>query len=167
MPYCRECGNQVAEGNAFCHECGAKITADAPRESYTEPQNEAYTYEAPQVSKRNAILSFILGLVNIELCIFALMPYACFIFFPACLVLSIIGIKKAKQYTLEGGPKSPFAIIGKITSIVSLVLACLFFVIGMMITFVPDASNTFWEAFFGAYGFDFSELSDIGGGVTF
>ena len=166
MPYCKECGNQVAEGAAFCHECGAKLTADTPRESYTEPK-EAYTYEAPQVSKKNAILSFIFGLVNIELCIFALIPYACFFFFPACLVLSILGIKKSKQYTLEGGPKSPFAIIGKITSIVSLVIACLFFIIGLAMTFVPEAGTAFWDSFFGFYGFDFSELSDIDGGITF
>ncbi len=166
MPYCQECGNQVAENNAFCHECGAKLNSEAPKQAYYEPQQTEYTPEAPVVSKKNAIMSFIFGLINIELCIFALMPYACFIFFPACLVLSILGIKKSKQYTLEGGKRSPFAIIGKIASIVSLILACLFFVIGIMITFVPDASGAFWEAFFGAYGLDLGNLS-TGGGTTF
>ena len=165
MRYCPECGNQVAEGNAFCHECGAKLTYEAPREAYAEPQPSEYTYDAPKVSKKNAILSFIFGLVNIELCIFALMPYACFFFFPACLVFSILGIRKANQYTREGGPRSPFAIIGKVLSIVSLVIACLFFILGLAMTFVPEAGTAFWESFFGFYGMDLGDLSN--GGNTY
>ena len=93
------------------------------------------------------------------------MPYACFFFFPACLVLSILGIKKAKQYTREGGLRSPFAIIGKVLSIVSLVIACLFFILGLAMTFVPEAGTAFWESFFGFYGMDLGDLSN--GGNTY
>ena len=39
MPYCRECGNMVNEGNAFCHECGAKLKSEAPKQDYYEPKS--------------------------------------------------------------------------------------------------------------------------------
>ena len=95
MPYCRECGNMVNEGNAFCHECGAKLKSEAPKQDYYEPKSSySYEPEVPQVSKRNAVLSFVFGLINTELAIFALLPYACFFFFPACLIFSILGIKR-------------------------------------------------------------------------
>ena len=166
MPYCRECGNMVNEGNAFCHECGAKLNSEAPKQEYYEPKSSySYEPEVPQVSKRNAVLSFVFGLINTELAIFALLPYACLFFFPLCLVFSILGIKKANQYVAEGGPKNAFAIIGKILSTVTLVLACVFFILGVVKTFVPGMAAEFYEAFFSTYGFtfEFGDLGDHGG----
>ena len=166
MPYCRECGNMVNEGNAFCHECGAKLNSEAPKQDYYEPKSSySYEPEVPQVSKRNAVLSFVFGLINTELAIFALLPYACLFFFPACLIFSILGIKKANQYVAVGGPTNAFAIIGKILSIVTLVLTCVFFILGIVMTFVPGMAAEFYEAFFSTYGFmfDFGDLGDLGG----
>ena len=168
MRYCPNCGEIVGENKQFCHNCGEKQnphTQYQPNQyqAQYQPNQSNTTYQAsqpyqPTVSKKNAVIAFIFGLINIELFLFCIFPYACFLFFPACLVLSIIGIKKASQYNREAGKSHAFSKIGKILCIISLVLACIFFLIGLIMSFDATAAYEFYEVLFEAYGFDIDGL---------
>ena len=164
MKYCPNCGAPVAQENKFCHSCGEKVTEQAQPQYQSNYETNAYqnTYSPnpePVVSKKNAIIAFIFGLINIELVVACIFPYICFLFFPACLVLSIIGIKKASKYVSEAGKPNAFSKIGKILCIISLVLACIFFVVGLVMSLSPEAATEFYEAFFYAYGFNIDDFS--------
>ncbi len=135
MSYCERCGREIEGNDILCPECVVDFAANAPK-----------------ISKKNAVISFVLALINVELVILAIMPYLCFAFFPACLVLSIIGIKKSNQFYKETGLKNAFSIIGKVVSIVTLVLACVFFLLGLIMSLVPGAADAFYEAFLATYG---------------
>lgn len=164
MRYCPNCGSPCSDENQFCHSCGERLSK--PQNTYTQP-NQGTTYEAPSnepvVSKKNAIIAFVFGLVNIELFLFCIFPYACFIFFPICLVLSIIGIKKSSQYVKEAGKSHALAKIGKILCIITLILACIFFIIGLVMSFSSEAAIAFYESFLESYGIDINDfVTDTG-----
>lgn len=160
MRFCTNCGSQVSDNNQFCHECGERISG--PSQAYTNT-GSYNTYQAPTntVSKKNSIISFILGLVNIELMIFCIFPYVCFVFFPGCLIISIFGIKKAGQYKAEAGRSNAFATIGKVVSIVTLAIASFLFIFGLILTFDPVASEAFIDGFL--YGYTGGLYGDLGG----
>ncbi len=165
MRYCPNCGTEAGDSNQFCHSCGERLSKPQSQPQYQQNSYESNDYQsyqsytAPTVSKKNAVISFIFGLINIELFLFSIFPYLCFFFFPASLILSIIGIKKSKQYVKEAGQPHAFSKIGKILCIISLVLACIFFVFGMIFSFIPEAAGAFYEAFLEAYGFDISTFN--------
>ena len=101
MKYCPNCGAEIAEGNQFCHSCGEKLSNSQPQPQY-QPQYQTtqdYTYQEPEkkASIKNAIISFILGLINIELAICCFIPYSCFIIFPGCILLSVFGLILSKK----------------------------------------------------------------------
>lgn len=164
MRYCPNCGSPCSDENQFCHSCGERLSK--PQNTYTQP-NQGTTYEAPSnepvVSKKNAIIAFVFGLVNVELVLFCIFPYLCFFFFPACLVFSIIGMKKANKYVNEAGMSHPLAKIGKILCLVTLIVACVFFVLGMIFSFVPEAATAFYESFLESYGFDINDFTTDSG----
>jgi hypothetical protein len=163
MRYCPNCGSPCGENKQFCHNCGEKLSR--PQSNTYTPQGQGYTAPSnePVVSKKNAIIAFVFGLVNIELVLFCIFPYLCFFFFPACLVFSIIGMKKANKYVNEAGMSHPLAKIGKILCLVTLIVACVFFVLGMIFSFVPEAATAFYESFLESYGFDISDFSTDSG----
>ncbi len=169
MKFCPSCGSQVNEGNQFCHSCGEKLSQQQqPQPQYQTNQDYTYSQQAvpeKKVSIKNSIISFILGLVNIELAFCCIFPIACFIFFPGCIILSIFGLKTSKKYVKEAGKSNAFAKIGKILAIVSLVIACIFFIFGLILTFAEGAALDFYAGFLqGFYGEDFynSVFGDTG-----
>ena len=141
MIYCPNCGREVNEDSKFCAVCGTTLT-----------EGVGYV-KASKVSKKNAITSFVLGLVNIELCICSIFPYACLIFFPMSLVLAILGISKANKYVDEAASHNAFSKIGKIVSIVSLILSIVFFIIGLLLTLIPGAGIEFYEILLDMYDY--------------
>ena len=167
MKYCSNCGSTVNENNQFCHECGEKITNNTSYSQYSNTNTyNTYTPSAPTVSKKNAIISFVLSLINIELAFFTVFPYVCFLILPGSIILSIFGIKKANQYKLEAGKSNAFATIGKVLSIISLACAGFMFLFGLWFTFDPYAGEMFMDAFlYGYTGGIYGDLyGDLGGG---
>ena len=67
MANCPNCGEQVKTGTNFCIVCGESL--DSVVETVI-----------PEVSKKNAITSFVLGIVAAEGVILSMFPYICFMF---------------------------------------------------------------------------------------
>lgn len=140
MANCPNCGEQVKTGTNFCIVCGESL--DSVVETVI-----------PEVSKKNAITSFVLGIVAARGVILSMFPYICFIFFPIFLILSILGMNKARQYKKESGKDIVFSKIGRIVSNVTFFLSIIFFFIGIFLSFMPGTAAAFWDGVLSVYGF--------------
>ncbi len=103
--FCQFCGAQMAESDAFCTKCGAQnaaVPATAP--PHVQPAE-------PSVSP---ITVLIFGIISVALSSSTL---------PA-IIFGIIGLLNANKYTKEGGALTGKVKIGRILSIVGLVLGC-------------------------------------------
>lgn len=65
---CTRCGNNEADGNAFCSKCGSPISAPAAQPTYTSAQTTAYAPVNKTSDKSKFIL--ILGIVAVSLFMF-------------------------------------------------------------------------------------------------
>ena len=151
MAYCTNCGNRIEEGSLYCSRCGSRVFGSQDQQNYAPTLD--HLFERTVVSRKNAIIAFVLAIVGLEASACAIFPYACFIFYPACLVLSIISIKKANQFRAEGGSSS-FATLGRIAAIATIVVSSLCFILGVIMTFSADMALAFFEELFEEYGID-------------
>ena len=124
--YCNKCGNNVADGLAYCDVCGAELNAD----SYADEVLDVSPATDP--GKTLGIVALILGIVALltsfvctGLCTFFI-PLGCAI---AGIIVAVIGMKKSKQ----AGFKNTLALIGMILSIAGLVIFPISIIIGSII----------------------------------
>ena len=125
--FCSNCGAEVSDGFAFCEKCGTPVQA---------PENQAPSYNAPQYAPaanqdKNgmAIGGFVWSLVGF-LC--------CQLVTPVGLILSIIGLSKAKQMNGNGkGLAIAGVIIGAI-GVVVFILTIILYAIGALGTVVES-----------------------------
>ena len=112
MKYCTKCGAQLADDDDYCYFCGAKfeeIKQEEPKEQPTF-QDQSY-YEDRYYGQRPntvALLGFVFAFLS---------PIV-------GLILSIIGLKKAKEFN---GLGKGYAIAGIIISVVSMILSVLLY----------------------------------------
>ena len=122
--YCKNCGTAAEEDFKFCTKCGTSLednpTASINNQSVQDKQMPVNT----TLNNGVAVAGFVTSLV-FSLCF-------CGIFSWLSLILSIIGLSKAKDY--EGKGKG-FAIAGIIISALSLILLIAF------ITLVVQVDN--------------------------
>ena len=167
MKFCPNCGHEVSEGKQFCHECGEKLSSNNQNGTYQTNNtgytsyNYTYTPPTPTVSKKNSIIAFVLALVNIEIASLCIFPYVCFLALPGSILLSVFAIIKSNKYVREAGMPNAFSKIGKIVAIVTLVLAGIFFLFGLIYTFDPEMNAMFFEIMQDPYNFSIGS-SDLG-----
>jgi len=105
---CKNCGTDVAEGFAYCTNCGAQLEASQPAAAVSEP---AVRQTAEDPGKTLGIVSLILGILS-------LVSGG----FPAASVVGIILGNMAKKKSAEAGFANGSANIGVILSIIGLVV---------------------------------------------
>ena len=160
--FCSQCGAELLVDAKFCVYCGSAIanprtedekiytTAvnDEPKaqESGAEaqagftppPVNERPVYHAEPpkkvVSKSDAITSMVFGILSIFMGIFALYPFACFLFMGASIAFIIVAKKKRKAYLGEAEVDCGFSRAGKITSTVAIPVLSFFSIYGLAFT---------------------------------
>lgn len=108
MKYCSKCGAQLADDDDYCYFCGAKFEEIKQEELKEQPtfQDQSY-YEDKYYGQRPntvALFGFVFAFLS---------PIV-------GLILSIIGLKKAKEYN---GLGKGYAIAGIIISVVSMILS--------------------------------------------
>lgn len=112
--FCTNCGSELKEGQVFCTNCGKKDGEEVKEEvkttTTTVTNNVSNTAKEP--TNGLAIAGFVTTLVSSLLC--------CGIFNIVGLVLSIIGLVKAKDYNGNG---KGLAIAGIVIFAVFMVLA--------------------------------------------
>ena len=67
-----QCGNNEADGNAFCSKCGTSMAAPAPQPAYTpaQPTYQATSYTPVNTTNDKSKLILILGIVAVSLFMF-------------------------------------------------------------------------------------------------
>ena len=66
---CAQCGNNEADGNAFCSKCGTSMAAPVPQPAYTpaQPTYQATSYTPVNTTNDKSKLIMILGIVAVSL----------------------------------------------------------------------------------------------------
>ncbi|MBR3210725.1 MAG: zinc ribbon domain-containing protein [Bacilli bacterium] len=134
--FCVQCGNEIPEGNNVCTNCGTAVNG-APV-AHAQPAQGGTTVvvnQTPaQVKKSNgmAIAGFVVSLVSTILCCGSLNMIS--------LILSIIGVAKAKDY--DGAGKG-LAIAGIIISAIGIVVLLLLTIFGYAAAIIENASYNF------------------------
>jgi len=114
--FCTNCGKEVPEGNNACTNCGTPVTAGNNNgNSTTVVVNQV----PPKQTNGFALAGFIVSLVSTILC--------CGSFNTISLILSIIGVVKAKDY--DGAGKG-LGIAGIIISAITLVIGIILVILG-------------------------------------
>ena len=111
---CKNCGAEIADGSAFCTQCGAPVQQEQPQ-AQPQPQpvyNAAVSTPAPE---GKPIL--ILGILSLAL---NSIPYVGWI---GGLICAIICAKKVKAYLAAGGQLTGVAKVGKILGTVGLIVS--------------------------------------------
>jgi len=119
--FCTNCGSELKEGQVFCTNCGKK-DGEEVKNTTTNVSNNNVSNNVNNVNEPTnglAIAGFVTSLVSTLLC--------CGMFNIVGLVLSIIGLIKAKDYNGKG---KGLAIAGIVICAVVLVLSI---IVGFMI----------------------------------
>ena len=111
--FCSNCGNEIKEGANACSNCGTMVNADS------KPAVVNNVQQTKGKSNGLAISGFIVSLVSTLLC--------CGSFNVISLILSIVGVVKAKDY--DGNGKG-MAIAGIIISSIGLLILILLTILG-------------------------------------
>ena len=123
--YCSNCGNEIKEGANACSNCGTMVNADS------KPAVVVNNVQSTQGKSNGlAIAGFIVSLVSTLLC--------CGSFNVISLILSIVGVVKAKDY--DGSGKG-MAIAGIIISSIGLLILILFTILGYAASIVETIEN--------------------------
>ena len=69
---CAQCGNNEADGNAFCSKCGTPMSAPVAQPTYTpaQPTYQANTYTPANTTNDKSKLILILGIIAVSLFMF-------------------------------------------------------------------------------------------------
>lgn len=154
--YCPFCGGELVDGAAFCKYCGKKVineplaepqAAPSAEEAYQAYQSQYYSQpvsqpvavceqpaQAPQpVSKKNAIISMIFGLIGLEFSAFWILPIFGWIFGVPSIVFGILSFKKSKAYIAESGSDIAFCKVGRITARIGFILTLIMGILSLII----------------------------------
>jgi hypothetical protein len=116
---CKQCGNEVAEGNQFCENCGAAVEA-------TEVVAEATPEVTTNPGKAFGLVSMITGICAFGLNCLNCIPYlgwlVSWISLPCAVAAIVFGIL-GKNKSASVGLKNTQALVGLILGIVFLALA--------------------------------------------
>lgn len=128
--FCTNCGSELKEGQVFCTNCGKKDGEEVKEEvkttTTTVTNNVSNTAKEP--TNGLAIAGFVTSLVSSLLC--------CGMFNLVGLVLSIVGLIKAKDYNGKG---KGLAIAGIVICAVVMVLSVVLgFIIGITGETMPE-----------------------------
>ena len=118
--FCTNCGTKLEEDQLFCTSCGKKVDGennDNAQQVAVNPVNNNVPNNSSVKTNGLAIAGFVVSLVSTILC--------CGAFNLVGLVLSIVGLTKAKDY--DGNGKG-FAIAGIIISAVVMVLSIVIYI---------------------------------------
>ena len=126
--FCISCGSELPENAVACPNCGAMQNAN---QAQVQPQQVVVNnVQAQNKSNGLAIAGFVVSLVSTLLC--------CGSFNVISLVLSIVGVAKAKDY---GGNGKGLAIAGIIISAIGLILLILLTALGVVADFTESVNN--------------------------
>jgi hypothetical protein len=154
--YCPFCGGELTDGAAFCKYCGKKVineplaepqAAPSAEEAYQAYQNQYYSqpaiqpvqiYEqpaqAPQpVSKKNAIISMIFGLIGLEFSFVWIYPIIGWIIGVPSIVFGVLAFKKSNAYIAESGSDIAFCKVGRITARIGFILTLITGIISLIL----------------------------------
>lgn len=125
--FCINCGKELPEGANACTSCGTMQNGAAPAAA---PVAGPAPLPAQQKSNGLAIAGFIVSLVSTILC--------CGSFNLISLILSIVGMVKAKEL---GGAGKGMAIAGIIISAIGIVILIILTVFGYAASFIESTSS--------------------------
>ena len=126
--FCISCGSELPENAVACPNCGAMQNAN---QAQVQPQPQQVVVNNVQAqNKSNAFAGFGVSLVSTLLC--------CGSFNVISLVLSIVGVAKAKDY---GGNGKGLAIAGIIISAIGLILLILLTALGVVADFTESVNS--------------------------
>ena len=128
--FCASCGAEVSEGYAFCEKCGAPVDG-----AQAAPAQPVYNAAAPaKQSNGMAIGGFVCSLLGFlgVLCCGGLLSIV-------GLILSIIGLKKAKE--LDGAGKG-LAIAGIVLGALGLLGGAIWTIISIIAAAAENTVNT-------------------------
>ncbi|MBR2756193.1 MAG: zinc ribbon domain-containing protein [Lachnospiraceae bacterium] len=159
---CTACGADLVDGAKFCEYCGTPVvaTAPAPAAAPTQPaQEQNYTYQQPQNQapqqpvraqaqyvqpgaapqqamtpkcKTFGIISFVLGLWSTSFSWLGVLPAAGIGLGFFMVASAVVGLIFSGISRKEGNFK--LARLGKVFSIIGLVLSAIFWIVGIIIT---------------------------------
>ena len=156
---CTACGADLVDGAKFCEYCGTPVvaTAPAPAAAPAQPaQEQNYTYQQPQNQqpvraqaqyvqpgaapqqaltpkcKTFGIISFVLGLWSTSFSWLGVLPAAGIGLGFFMVASAVVGLIFSGISRKEGNFK--LARLGKIFSIIGLVLSAIFWIVGIIIT---------------------------------
>ena len=128
---CKNCGNEIAEGNQFCENCGTAVeieevvVAEAAPEATTNP------------GKAFGIVALICGIAGAVLPCIPCLSYIAFIPIVLGLVFGFIGMSKSKA----AGAKNTLALVGVILSFCGIAVFVLSIFAGVIIGVLGSASS--------------------------
>jgi hypothetical protein len=161
--YCKNCFATLEDDAKFCTACGApvenepkveekpaqpklsdediaRILAQKEAEMAAQnPQRNDYYQAAPSnepdpsVSKKNAIMSMIFGLLSLEFAVTAITPITGFVFLICAIVFSVIAKRKSTQYIDEAGAQNAFTKVGRITATIAIPVSIVFTFLGFIL----------------------------------
>ena len=155
MAFCGNCGTQLDDGVQFCPNCGAPIGANnadagANPEQQTQPIQppiQQQTYDNNQYNnvnageeqgKKQAIVSFVLGIVGVVLLFFGVSSIVSFI-------LGIIGLVFANK-SKALGHSSGFRTAGFVLSLISIIIGIIVFIVAIVAIVIVGAGFGFLAA---------------------
>jgi hypothetical protein len=148
--FCPYCGGQLDPGASFCKFCGKQIAEKSAKEQYEASQNQYYNtaepvsempqvnyYEPqpvkPPVSKKNAIMSMIFGLIGLEFSVIWIYPIIGWIIGVPSIVFGVLAFKKSNAYIAESGSDIGFCKVGRITARIGFILTLVMGILSLII----------------------------------
>ncbi len=130
--FCTNCGTKLEENDKFCTSCGKSVEEEGQVQSYNS-QVVVNNNGVNQPTNGLAIAGFVVSLVS--LC-------CCGLFSIVGLILSIIGLVKAKDYNNNG---KGLAIAGVIISAVCMLLLLLYVILLISFPNIGSSINEDWN----------------------
>ena len=130
---CKNCGNEIAEGNQFCENCGAAVEV----EEIVAAEGEVVAEATTNPGKAFGIVSLICGIVGAVLPCVPCLSYIAFIPIILGLVFGFIGMSKSKA----AGAKNTLALVGVILSFCGIGVFVLSIFAGVIIGILGSASS--------------------------
>ena len=133
--YCTKCGAEIAEGAAFCTNCGEPaVKAEEVVEAVEEKAAEIVTEAAPAATSApaaNPTPVLVMGIIAIATCAYGILG----------IIFGAIGKKKAKAYLAETGSLTGAAKVGSILAKVGLIVGIVMTVVWLIYIIIAVAAG--------------------------
>ncbi len=134
---CKNCGNEIAEGNQFCENCGTAVEVEEVVVAEAEVVAEAAPEATTNPGKAFGIVALICGIAGAVLPCIPCLSYIAFIPIVLGLVFGFIGMSKSKA----AGAKNTLALVGVILSFCGIAVFVLSIFAGVIIGVLGSASS--------------------------